>query len=339
MRSKLFPLLLILFAVGVAYAVYWRSLAEKAEDAAEATDRMLAAQGIESDVDWTDIAGFPYRLQLSSDAASLAGELWPVDWNLRLRRLDIFAQPWTPDHLVALLSGVEIRAGRWSLKADETRASWLRSGDRLRVDADYGPARLQTGGGVGADIRIGRLQMRLRHRPDETATENGLHPGAPWQVALSARDIASEAVGDDLASGDIGHLTAELSIYGPLKAPFDRTAIAAWRDAGGIVEIDTFSLSGGGLTITGSGSLTLDEAFRPIGALTLTSAEPRRLIALLERIGAISPDAAPLARQAVRAAVAAAGEGEEVDLPFTLQDGQFQLAGLELNSVTSFDEM
>lgn len=337
MRRKLLPLLLVLLAAGAGYAVYWQSKAQKVEEAAQDAARMLDGQGIDSDFDWRDATGFPYRLQMSSDGAALAGEVWPVDWRLQANSLDLFAQPWTQDHVVALISGLEIHLGRWRLNAAEPQVSWLRDGAGLRLDADLGDSTLQTGDGADSRIRVGRLQLHLRHRDDKTSSGDGLHPGGRWQMALSARDVAPDAAIAELPPSGITRLMLDMSVYGPLNAPFARADIEAWRDAGGIVEIDSFTLSADGLSVTGSGSLTLDEDARPMGALTLSTAAPQRLIALLARLGAISPEAQPLARQAVQAAVAAAGKGETIDLPLTLQDGKFQLAGLDLNMIAPLD--
>ena len=45
-------------------------------------------------------------------------------------------------------------------------------------------------------------------------------------------------------------------------------AIAAWRDAGGTIELDRLQLNWGGLGATATGTMALDQDLQPIGAFS-----------------------------------------------------------------------
>ncbi|MCZ6522549.1 MAG: DUF2125 domain-containing protein [Alphaproteobacteria bacterium] len=109
-------------------------------------------------------------------------------------------------------------------------------------------------------------------------------------------------------------------------------ALARWRDAGGLVEIQDLALIWGPLDLTASGTATLDPRLRPQGAFT---ARIRGLPEVLEALagqGLIEPGVAlALKLTAMTLATRNRATGRpEVALPITLQDGLFYLGPVAL---------
>ncbi len=135
----------------------------------------------------------------------------------------------------------------------------------------------------------------------------------------------------------IGARLELLSFSGTLRGPVQpgpspRSILAAWRDSGGILDIATLELSWGDFHVTGSGSLTLDEAFRPLGAFSFETAGLIEVVERMDTAGLLDPDAAPVVKAALRAL--ASGQDSQgrdlVTLPITLQDGMLMMGRIPL---------
>src|SRR6185295_8822537 len=76
---------------------------------------------------------------------------------------------------------------------------------------------------------------------------------------------------------------------GPLQQGPLAESVAAWRDAGGIIEVNRLALRWGPLDGDGDGTLALDAANRPLAAFTMRIRGYTETVDALTAAGAMKP--------------------------------------------------
>jgi hypothetical protein len=109
-------------------------------------------------------------------------------------------------------------------------------------------------------------------------------------------------------------------------------ALAAWRDSGGILDLSAIELDWGELWLKGAGTLTLDEAFRPLGAFSFETLGLPALVQRATEAGALDRNAGETLARALGALASGTDERgrQRVQLPITLQDGSLYVGQIEL---------
>ena len=251
------------------YTGYWFIAAGEIGDRIDAWAETQRARGLEIETGGTDVAGFPTRFEVT----------------LRTPRLHDTRNGW-----------------RWEADALRAEASaWDFSEIAVFPDRRNALQRLQGGEWRAIDARIddGRIVLRLddERRVGDIALDlrgleiEGLWPQGPASVgSLKAKGVAFDDAGSDdetltmtlalrdvvLPSGlgeelgeTLAFLDIDASVVGPIPSGRGTSeAIAAWRDAGGTLELTDFRVRWGPLGIESSGTIALDGAMRPIAALT-----------------------------------------------------------------------
>jgi hypothetical protein len=159
-----------------------------------------------------------------------------------------------------------------------------------------------------------RLQIHLRP---------GQQPDVNLEIAASAEQASAEGLGPMPFGPTIGRIEVEAQLKGVLDGPSPVEAAAAWRDAGGTLEIRRFVLVWGDLEVETAGTLALDQEMRPIGALTARIRGQEAVIDLAVDEGQMAPGAGTMAKAALGAL--AASSGGVLAVPVRLQDGALYL--------------
>jgi hypothetical protein len=134
--------------------------------------------------------------------------------------------------------------------------------------------------------------------------------------------------------GAIDDLAFGATVLGPFPAGQLRQAAAAWRDAGGTIELDRFALRWGGVAVNGSGTLALDQNLQPMGAFSGAVSGFDQLLNALAEAGQLRMGDLTLARLGLAALAKPGPDGKpEVSTSFTIQDGQMYLGPLKLGPV------
>lgn len=258
-------------AVAVAgYTGYWFIAAGEIEGRIDAWAEQQRAQGLEIESGGTDVAGFPFRFEVSLHEPRIRDTRNGWRWSaggLRAEALawdfgEVTVFPDRRNSVEVLLEGdrwrtidAEIEDGRLVVGLDESRRFEEVSLDLTGLEVvglwPQGPA------------RVGSLQANGISFGGGAVDEETL------QTTIAVRDVVlpsdlAEGLGDSLAFLDI-----DASVVGPI--PSERgtnEAITAWRDAGGTLELTDFRVRWGPLGIESSGTIALDGAMRPIAALT-----------------------------------------------------------------------
>jgi hypothetical protein len=121
------------------------------------------------------------------------------------------------------------------------------------------------------------------------------------RAAVDAKSLALPAGTRLLTEEPVQSLSFDATVKGPMPPAPLKDALAAWRDAGGVVELHSFGFAQGPLAVSGNATLALDPALQPEGAGTITTVGLGAAVEILIRDGLIPPDRALVARTTVKA--------------------------------------
>jgi len=302
-----------------ALAIYWVWAAGQVRTAIAQWAETQRAEGYEVTYAGPEVRGFPIRLAVRLDephiaaphgwrwsGAAIAGEA--AFWQPLLLRLTLPRQ----QELTAVWRGHERALQLEAARADgvvrfDTRGQAVAAA----VDMTDVTVREASGGSLRAD--------RLRH--EVTRPSDG---SAHLQLRGHIENLILPEPPPSPFPGTVERLTYSADLIGVIPAGEPAAALAAWRDAGGLLEVTDFSLTWGPLDVRADGTAALDEALRPQGAFSARIAGLPEMLDALVAQGAMKPGAAA----ALRLAVLTLADGRDgngrpiVRLPVTLQDGR-----------------
>lgn len=314
----------VIAALAAAWSGGWFYVADQVRaDIQRRTDentqaRELTYQGME-------ITGFPFRVQVNMRAPRIAVRGGPLPFRWETDQVKAVGHPWQPRHILFDLTGqhqFEVNVGRqWRNLILENGAAMASvetaSNGRLKqLSLDINKLWLRIEG--ASALRGQRLQFHARPAPGQS---NGM------DLALRA-DALGVIEGALPASLTGMPRTARLvdlqaTVTGLPGRAFTAGQLGRWREGGGTLEITAFHVQWGDMDISVTGSLALDNAMRPIGALTARIKGHDELLDMFLATGMMKKNAVAPAR-AVLGLLAAAGGGV-LSVPVRLQDGQLFL--------------
>lgn len=322
---------IIVLAVVIGGAVLWSGawlvVAYRFEHSIDAWVAARRAEGWQASHGAVAVSGFPHRWRARIERPSLSraggnsgGFSWSGPW------IVLGWAPWTPRTVT--LSSAETHAlgfagaagGRFRLTAAELSGllTFRADGAIVRIGA-CGDA-LTVTPPSGEPFLANRAILRANLRPDAPAVA-----GAPPPTVEIEADILGLTLPETsrpLLGRTIGHIAGRATVKGAMPALRPAEALAAWRDQGGVVEISRFSLGWGTLAARGDGTLALDAALQPIGAMTARIAGYAETIDRLTVAGKMTRNQGLLAKVAL-AALARTPEGggrPEIAVPVSIQD-------------------
>ena len=331
-RSTRFGLAIFaaLLAVGGGYTAYWCLVARRIE--AGFIDWALSQRADKIDLSWQKlrVSGFPaaFRVDLGS-AALRDGAITPSP-ELHIPALSGIARPWD--------------FADWRLAApDGFTADFVVAGGGAAAKLIA-----QTAGGVVSIEREGgwTLWLSLGETTVEAATPvlvgsahatltvpprlSGGHADPVMALAVEASQIKLPA-----AIAPLGDTIAELDFAATEKGAIPSgklaDAVAAWRDAGGKIELDNLRLKWGALGATATGTIALDQELQPTGDFSGAIQGYDQILTVLVRNGQMRATDAGLARIALRLLAKAGPDGQpEIRTEFKVQNGQMFLGPAKL---------
>lgn len=320
-----------LAATALLWSLAWVLLARGLERGIESWVRDRRAEGWTATHGPVGIVGFPFRWRARIDRPYLArahgaagGFSWSGPW------IELGWAPWAA-HRVNLRTagahalGLEGEAGgRYRLEADGI-AGRLRLGERgavERIDV-AGDAIVLTppdDGPAAGPVRIDRAILRADLRPEAPPLRGT--PPPSLRLDADILGLTLPATFRPALGNTIGRIAGQATVMGAVPAGRPAGTLAAWRDAGGVVEITRLALGWGPLSARGKGTLALDSGLQPIGALTARIQGYAETIDRLRAAGALNHNQALLGKLALGAlARTPAGGGRpEVTVPVGLQN-------------------
>jgi hypothetical protein len=296
---------LVLLAILLGgYCIYWRIVAGQLQTGIEAWAAQQRALGNEIAFEWDGVGGFPFRFAASFRNPAIRWHDPRADIAWKGAALDAEMAPWN-------LHEIRVRSdGRHdaSLRAADSASEW-----RLAAGGLAGTVALQGGGALrGFAMALQQPDLTL---PDGRLVEStratlvlDLPETPPVDFRMPLAHVALGLDGMALPSGTrlltadpVETLSVDATIKGPMPPAPLKDALAAWRDAGGAMELNGFGFAQGPLALTGNATLALDADLQPEGAGTVTATGLADAVELLIRDGLIPPDRALAARATAKA--------------------------------------
>jgi hypothetical protein len=314
-------------ALLAAYAIWWhyaagwfdRSLAEWAAQ--------RRAEGYRIEMTLAPAEGFPLWLRSSVRDPSVVA---PKDaWRWAGPVLHLRSRPWSPLDFAFEPEGAQqfsLNDRDFTLESgNATGRIAYTFGGRL---ADFGlaleAARLTEAGKPPMLVEYLKLGAR-QPPPDHGEVAKTTLAFEIEATNMTLPETMRPALGPSVAAASF---TARLS--GPLVPGPLPEALAAWRDAGGALDLDRFQVTWGPLKLRGDATIALDERLQPLIAASCEIYNVGPTFDALIAAGVIDREHGALGKQLL---VGMAGEDGRLDVPLTLQDGFVYLGPFKLAPV------
>ncbi|ANK79708.1 MAG: hypothetical protein TEF_02040 [Rhizobiales bacterium NRL2] len=317
-------ILLAVVAAGVGYWFYWNALADGLERGFNRWVEQRRAEGVSVRHGAVEVTGFPYRLELHVAQPEIAAPRLNMAPEWSADEAVIYFQPWKRGHAIAETRGpqklgwIEGGVQRRATVVAERALSSVRFTDRGRItryDADL--VQVEASG----DLALRRAARLQSHGRLADAGDSG-----PPALELTFRgdemrvDPAASPLGEAV---DLARIAVTLAPMPESTAP---SALDAWRDRGGVLEVNALDVRTGELAVTGDGTFALDAARRPEGAGVLQVFGAEAFVDALAAAGDLSGGAQLGLKLAIKALEQRDGEGRAVvRVPFSIQDGRVRL--------------
>ncbi len=306
-----------LIAAAGIYSGYWYYLARELRQGTGPWVEARRAEGL--DVAWRalEIGGYPFRFRLRISGAALTATR-PFAYAAESANVEAEASPFhlgawrfrAPDG--ATVSGP---LGTAALSAASLEGSVVATDDATIVTAH---ANAVEGQGAAQGFAADTLDLKLtlpRHAPQ---TDRDMLAAA--SVSIIAADLPAAP---PPFPRRIDALAFAATLRGAIPPGALADALAKWRDDGGTLDIDSAHMVWAKTTVDLDGTLALDRAMQPQGALTATVTGADQVVDSIVAAGVMEARYADFAKALLRAIGHADESGAEaLHVPVTLQDGR-----------------
>lgn len=308
-------------AAAAVYTGYWNIIAAQLRTGIEQWATERRGQGIEVSYSTLTIGGFPFQFAVAVAAPEISASKALNPWTWKGPDMVISARPWRLNLITVQAPGLH--------QVSVMEADYF-------IDA--------------ADLR-GRVNTR-RGRPEKiflTVRDLVVRNAADQDVAGAAvAEITVDGTGEEktglavtveaeslllpweLIPG-LGRKTARLGMEAQTtgdfpdiarRMPVNGETMARWRDSGGTIEVRRLDLSHGPLTVSGDGTLALDQAMQPMGSFSFRVAGHMEALDRLRQAGLIDAQSHGLARLVLTALADKQGADgvSRIKVPLTVQD-------------------
>ena len=336
LRTPYIVIVALVLAGIAGWTGYWFWLKGRVEQGVAAWIEERRAEGYEIADAGRQIGGFPARMEITVAQPTVAR---PGAWRWQAAgQVVIHVQPWKLNHVIVNLGPshqLDWVEGDGVRRAGVTAERALASGvfDHGRLDQGA----LDITKAVVVDSLTGtttadRVQVhsRANHGESEQRPKDSL--GLALQVDNAALPPA--------AVTPLGHALALLRINAtlppPLPPPSRRAdALDAWREAGGVVNLDRFEVRWGPLDANGNGTVTVDRELRPLFALATDVRGFGPTLDAYADANLMRKRDARNAKMALGALAKPDGQGRPtVQLPVSAQDGRLFLGPIGVADLT-----
>lgn len=273
-----------LVVVAAAYAVLWSIAAGALEArfrsavAAYANDDLMVSHGEIRRSGFPgalrlDVAEPSYAYRWKRDDGSIATLTW-YDSHMAVRaspfRPSVLRLDWPKQAVIEVESPDGVAQEPVSLRAETARVDvWLTDGRALPVQGELRHVSALN----GFEGTMAELLERFSFTGDYG--DGADRPSAAWRfeaVNLAGVDLETGRLlpHDAPDQARINRMSGAIDVFGPLPEPTSNAAMAAWRDAGGRIELRDGQVESPKLGADVRGTLALDGEMRPLSRIDMT---------------------------------------------------------------------
>ncbi len=294
------------------------------------------------------VVGYPFSFSIKLNHVNLA---WPNGFGFAAQVVKVRTRPWSLGTFKVDTTG----GFTFTLPPGTTRPSLALAGETLRGHArfrdDPMPVALDLTADTVSATEAGATEAGVTETaggptaPEVTAASLALdasRPEAPptkdtdvaYDVSLRLSELSAQSLETNPLGGTIKETTLHAQLLGVPPATPDAAGLKAWRDAGGTVEARDIGLQWGPLTLTGNGTLALDQGMQPEGAFTAHLSGFNEALDALAAAGWVKMSSASIAKLALGIASKPGPDGKPVvDTPVTIQDRHISLGPAKVGVV------
>ncbi|MGE0260257.1 MAG: DUF2125 domain-containing protein [Alphaproteobacteria bacterium] len=321
-------LLLVLFG---GYTALWFYVSSRMADeiAQWAGEQRLHRR----DVSWDKLrmGGYPLAFSVTANEVRFRDLMPGRAGEIKAPLIEASTRPWNfrswaidaPSGLTAI--GGPADAPRVRLTSQSASGSVaIDAGRDIAVTVDLQHPAFENGERVAARAAIVSASL-----PQEPARS---HADASLGLAIAAYDLQVPGLPAPFR-GAINELAFDIRMLGPIPDLPLREAAAAWRDAGGTIEVEKIAARSGDFAVTGSGTVALDREMQPEAAFSGSVRGYDRLIAGLSEIGVLPLGGSVLATVGLSLLAKPAADGHpQIKTSFTIQNGEMSLGPIKLGN-------
>ncbi len=263
----------VILLILAGYTGFWFHEAGVVRDGLAEWTAVQRAAGLTVAYEGPRLSGFPLRIAVRLEHPVLADPVRHWRWSGEAVSAAVF--PWAFRHVTVHPIGRQeltfTTGGETALMTASAAAatavvdvSARGSLERGSFDATDMSVALP-GASAAATVHLAHVELAL---PAAPAAAAGPALAPSLTIALSLTEIALPGAEGSPLGASLGWLGAEGQLRGPLEGKSPLAALTAWRDAGGTLELKSFSLAWGPLELSGNATLALDPAMQPEGAGT-----------------------------------------------------------------------
>lgn len=183
---------------------------------------------------------------------------------------------------------------------------------------------------AGEGATIGRISASLQR----VASGRADHQTASWAVTASLDGLVLPEDPRLLLGHSLTTASLQARLMGELPTGTLQSALKAWRDDGGTLEVDALSFDWPPLQLTGKGTVALDRDMQPILASTSTVRGVFEAVDSLTVAGVIRQKDAGVAKLVLGLLMKPAADGrKELTVPLTVQNRTLSVGPVALLKV------
>ncbi|MFN4282917.1 MAG: DUF2125 domain-containing protein [Alphaproteobacteria bacterium] len=333
-RRLLITTLLVFLLAGLGLSGFWMFGAERLRDNVTQWAATWRAAGNAVAYKPFVVSGFPLYFRARLDEFAIAGGGPSSPWRWQAPTLRLRASPFAPtraradfsgEHkVVAELFGVPVA---FAAATNDGLARVQRRGEQYFAGLEMRGSSLTIDGVSGTFTLKSALINAFHNRRPASANV----PSAGLTVALDDLILPSGLLPGPLGAL-VDALNLEAEVMGAIGPQINTASVAAWRDAGGTVEVETFTLRWGPLRLRAEGTVALDGQLQPLAAFTATMTGYGETIDLLVTQGALDADDAVAAKTllSLLAKTPLTGGAPEIAVPLTIQNQRLSVGPVPL---------
>lgn len=333
---RYFLLIAALIVAAVGYTIYWHEVADHLMHDTGAWIAAEKAQGYDITTGGYHVTGFPSTIVLTVQTPRVEKPADPRDWSFAAPRLTLYVQPWNFHHVI-LDFGTDQALGwrengtahRAQLHEADAKASLLLGTIQEGIEAAdlaLGEVTLSLPDLTGP-VRAARLEVHARQNHGESAKR----PQGSLDLALSAANLVLPSPPALPLGQTFAALSLDATLPPPLPKDLSAPALAAWRDDGGVVQVEHLALDWGALDLQASGTLALDKEMRPLAAFAAQVQGFGPALDAAAAAGAIKPGNAALAKALLGALAKPDATGKKsLSVPITAEHGALFVGPVKL---------
>lgn len=346
-------MLAVALGFGIAAALYGGAWLVSAHLLRTGVERWLEARrgdGFTVHTGALATAGFPARVAVRVPEVDFAAPPARGRWTWRTPGVEVTVSPLRLDHIVLDLAGAHQLAGPWlespSLQFTAAKAALtldLKDGavDEAQVTVEGGD------GAWGADslMHVDKAGVRVDLHPDApppappaSGKAGDTLPKISSRLTVKIENLTVPGALPPPLSNTLREIAFNAAVVGPVgDGPLPKL-LAAWSAAGGAIDVKDVTLDWSPMTISGEGSLALDQELQPMGAFTSRVAGFTDVLDIMVREHRMADGEAAVAK-AMLGLMAKPGPGgrAEINVPLTVQERTLSAGPLKLFQLPRID--